>query len=121
MFDNWGRDAEHGPSRLLMVDLADGRETTIFPNDETPDHLRQAFFTYAKGHLSLSPDRRRAIVTSWEEGVAIEVRLADGATLAVLYPVHDLSHLERFPEERKTKAGWYKLATVSYTGGSNGG
>ena len=121
MFDNWGRDAEHGPSRLLMVDLADGAETTIFPNDETPDHLRRAFFTHLMGHLSVSPDRRRAIVTSWAEGVAVEVRLADGAVLAVLNPLHDLSHLERFPEERKTRAGRYNLTTVNYIGDAHGG
>ena len=121
MFDNWGRDAEHGPSRLLMVDLADGAEITIFPNDETPDHLRRAFFTDLMGHLSVSPDRRRAIVTSWAEGVAVEVRLADGAVLAVLNPLHDLSHLERFPEKRKTRAGRYYLTTVNYIGDAHGG
>ena len=43
MFDNLGREGRHGPSRLLMVDIADGTETTIFPNDRTPAHLRNLY------------------------------------------------------------------------------
>lgn len=30
LFDNFGADAAHGPARLLTVDLATGRETTVF-------------------------------------------------------------------------------------------
>ena len=123
MFDNWGRKDGHGPSRLLMVDLADGRETTIFPNDETPAHLR-GFFSYIGGHISVSPDRRRAIMTfltPYTASRAVEIRLADGAVLAILNPLHDLSRLERFPEKRKTRAARYRLTTVNYVGGANGG
>ena len=43
MFDNLGHDYVGGPSRLLMVDISDGRETTIFPNDATPEALRGLF------------------------------------------------------------------------------
>ena len=43
MLDNMGNDEVHGPSRLLMVDLAGGWETTIFPNDRTPGSLRGLF------------------------------------------------------------------------------
>ena len=43
MFDNLGHDDVGGPSRLLMVDISDGRETTIFPNDTTPEALRSLF------------------------------------------------------------------------------
>ena len=32
VFDNWGVGADRdGPSRVLMIDLADGSETTVFP------------------------------------------------------------------------------------------
>jgi len=43
MLDNMGNDGVHGPSRLLMVDLEDGWETIIFPNDRTPGSLRGLF------------------------------------------------------------------------------
>ena len=113
MFDNLGTDGVHGPSRLLMVDVADGTETTIFPNDATPERLR-GLFTHQKGVLSISPDRRRAIVTFPQEGKAVEVRLADGAVLTVFTALHDVSHVNHFPEERKRKAFRYKLPGVTY-------
>ncbi len=100
MFDNWGGDGVHGPSRLLMVNLANGEETTIFPNDTTPEHLRD-MFSEAIGLISISPDRRRVIVTYHAEGTAVEVRLADGAVLAVFTNLHDMSHLDSFAERKK--------------------
>ena len=100
MFDNWGGDGVHGPSRLLMVDLADGEETTIFPNDTTPKHLRD-MFSEAIRLISISPDRRRVIVTYHAEGTAVEVRLADGAVLAVFTNLHDMSHLDSFAKRKK--------------------
>lgn len=99
MFDNWGGDGVQGPSRLLMVDLADGEETTIFPNDTTPEHLRDMFSEWS-GFISISPDRRRVIVTYHAEGIAVEVRLADGAVLAVFTNLHDISHLDSFDQEK---------------------
>ena len=93
MLDNWGRDGVYGPSRLLMVDLADGEETTIFPNDTTPEHLRY-LFSETSGNISISPDRSRVIITYGNEGTAVEVRLADGAVLAVFTSLHDISHLD---------------------------
>ena len=113
MFDNWGGDGVHGPSRLLMVDLANGEETTIFPNDTTPEHLRDMFSEYG-GLISISPDRRRVIVTYYAEGIAVEVRLADGAVLAVFTNLHDISHLDSFPKEKKAIATHLKVMSVKY-------
>ena len=116
MFDNMGMDAADGPgfSRLLMVDVADGSETTIFPNDATPGHLRQAFFTRLGGDVDLSPDRRRVIGTAWLSGRGVEVRLADGAVLAEFDNVHDVSHLEQLPDERMTHAWRIPLPGIRY-------
>ena len=113
MFDNWGGDGIHGPSRLLMVDLADGKETTIFPNDGTPEHLR-GMFSSIEGHIAVSPDRRRCIFSFYREGKAVEVRLADGAVLAAFTNLHDMSHVNALPDERKTKAGRYWLRAITY-------
>ena len=62
MFDNHGGDAVHGPSRLLMIDLADSRETTLFPNDQTPEPLRHLFSARPRCTIDISPDRQRAMV-----------------------------------------------------------
>ena len=116
MFDNLGMDAADGPgfSRLLMVDVADGSETTIFPNEATPGHLRQAFFTRIGGDVDLSPDRRRAIGTAWLSGQGVEIRLADGAVLAEFDNVHDVSRLEQLPDERMTHAWRIPLPGIRY-------
>ena len=113
MFDNYGGDGVHGPSRLLMIDLADSRETTVFPNDQTPQPLRN-LFTDGQGDIAISPDRQRAMVAFTEEGVAIEVRLADGAVLNVFHSLHDVSSLEQFPEQRKQRAAVFKMRGLYY-------
>ena len=121
MFDNWGSDGVYGPSRLLKIDLADGRETTVFPNDKTPEPLRH-LFTHIEGQIDISPDRQRAIVVFTKKGVAVEVRLADGAVLNVFRSLHDVSSLEQFPEERKQRAVVFQMKGLYYIhnqGGAN--
>ena len=116
MFDNLGRDETHGRSRLLMVDVADGTETTIFPNDATPERLRN-LSSRKSGGIAISPDHRRVIVTFSLNGQVIEVRLTDGAVLTAFTSLHDVSHLDSLPEKRKTKAALYKLRSpVQYVG-----
>ena len=115
MFDNYGGDGTHGPSRLLKIDLADGRETTLFPNDRTPQPLRN-LFSAVQGVIDISPDRRRGIVAFSREGVAVEVRLADGEVLNVFKSLHDVSNLEQFPdpEERQQRAAVFKMRGLYY-------
>ena len=120
LLDNQGGRTADGArmvSRLLMVDAASGQETTIFPNHRTPDHLRE-LYTSEHGGLAISPNRRRALVTFTEEGKAVEVRIADGAVLVVFDSLHDVSHLEEFPEKRTTWAVRNRLIEVRY--GANG-
>ena len=114
MFDNWGQDEVGGPSRLLMVDLADGRETTIFPNPRTPESLC-CLITNARGYLDISADRKRALVTFTEEGVSLEVRLSDGEVLNIFRSLHDISDLDQFPDERKTKAALFPIYEIDYS------
>ena len=118
VLDNRGSRTTDGAwriSRLLMVDAASGEETAIFPNHRTPGHLRE-LYTHLAGGVAISPDRRRALVTFTEEGKAVEVRIADGAVLAVFHSLHDVSHLEEFPEERATRAFQIGLSEVRYGG-----
>ena len=119
LLDNQGgrtADGALGVSRLLMVDAASGQETTIFPNYRTPGHLRE-LYTSQRGGLAVSPDRRRALVTFTQQGKAVEVRIADGAVLVVFDSLHDVSHSERFPEERATRAFRVPLREVRYVDG----
>lgn len=113
MFDNLGREGRHGPSRLLMLDVADGVETTIFPNDSTPEHLRNLHSRW-RGSVSISPDRRRVFLTFSLAPKAVEVRISDGAVLTVFNSLHDVSHLDSLSEERKTMAVMLTLQPIRY-------
>lgn len=110
MMDNQGAG---NVSRLLMVDLAAGHETTIFPNERAPERLRNLFTRY-RGSVDVSIDRRRAVVAYSDEGVAVEVRLSDGEVLAVFRSLHDVSDVERFGEERYDKAALSRLRGIYY-------
>ena len=113
MFDNLGHDHVGGPSRLLMVDVSDGRETTIFPNERTPEALR-TLFSQTAGSVDISPDRERAIIVFTGDSVAVEVRISDGAVLNVFTSLHDVSGLGQFSEERAKVAGRFRLYGIDY-------
>ena len=119
MFDNMGGDGVHGPSRILMIDLAGGEETTIFPNDSTPEYLKD-LFSHTAGHIDVLPDRRRAIVAFTAEGMAVEISLPDGEALNVFTSLNDVSDLHQFPTERETKAAMFKLYGIEYISGAKG-
>ena len=119
MFDNQpGKEL----SRLLAVDLATGLERTVFPNANTPANLH--LYSKFAGHVSVSPDRRRAIVSYSTEGVALEVRLSDGAVLGKFTSLHDLSRIDAFTDDakyvpapwplRRAKATVFRMYGLSY-------
>ena len=114
MFDNGNRRRD--ASRLLVVDLATGGETTVFPNEATPERLRN-LFSFLEGHVSISPDGERAIVTFSMNRVAAEVRLADGEVLTEFRSIHDVSDLPAFPRERAERAALFRVRAVHYAGG----
>lgn len=120
LFDNHGSDGQNGPSRLLKIDLATGRETTVFPNAGTPEFLRGLFTDYL-GKIDLSPDRQRAIAVFSRTGIAVEVRLADGATLNVFTSLHDVSPLEQFEDARRTQAAILFMYGLDYIRPTPGG
>ena len=112
MFDNLGTDGVHGPSRLLMVDLATGKETTLFPRDHTPAHLR--LVTHFRGQLVVSPDRRRVLFNETLEGRVLELDLSDGRVLNIFRQLHDLSSVEAIPDPFKQRAWIFHYSTSSY-------
>ena len=112
MFDNLGTDGVHGPSRLLMVDLATGKETTLFPRDHTPAHLRRV--TPMSGSLAVSPDRRRVLFNEAMAGQTLEVRLSDGRVLNIFRQLHDLSSVDAIPDPFRQQAGVFRYSTSSY-------
>ena len=114
MFDNGNRRRD--ASRLLVVDLATGEETTVFPHAATPERLRN-LFSFLEGHVAISPGGERALVTFSRNRVAVEVRLADGEVLAEFRSIHDVSDIPAFPGERAERAALFWIRAVHYAGG----
>ena len=113
LFDNWGTDGRHGPSRLVRVDLATDEETTVFPTDATPARLA-ALFSFARGQIDISPDRRRVLLTDVQRSRGLEIRLADGQALTMFHNLHDVSHLPTLPPELADTAWHFKLYSLVY-------
>ena len=98
VFDNWGVEPDRdGSSRVLLIDLADGSETTVFPGPSTPSDLVAAnLFTRFRGLVSVSPDRQRLIATFLQGWRAFEIEIATGKVLTEFANLHDLSPLSDF-------------------------
>ena len=93
VFDNLGVEADRdGPSRVLMIDLADGSETTVFPGPLTSE-AAQLLVSQTRGQVSISPDRRRLIATFHHVSKALEIEIATGKVLTEITNVHDLTPL----------------------------
>lgn len=113
MFDN--RNLHNGvptQSRLLLIDLASGQETTVFPKGDIPQ--LPLLFSLKAGNVAVSPDRERAIVAFTRIGIAVEIRLDDGAILNIFRNLHDISGIEDFPDERTTQSGVFNLYELDY-------
>jgi Arylsulfotransferase (ASST) len=111
IFDNHGADWKAGPSRLLAYDLADHAEHTILPN---PHAFGINMFSDIGGKISVSPDLSRAIVTSYWQGRAYEVSIADGRVLTVFNNVHDLRSVPSAGAARERSAGRFRSGGVYY-------
>ena len=116
LFDNEG-GGRQGPARVLMVDLADGRETTVFPTSATPARLRGLRSSVA-GHIDISPDGRRALASFTRSAVAVEIALPSGEATAVFASLHDVTGLAAFSgplaAQRDTHAAKSRLYNLSY-------
>ena len=117
-------EAHPGQPRLLMFDLATGKQTILFPRDHTPTHLRLRTkpyknyklhsFPLAELRLAVSPDRRRVLFGEPKTGRAFELRLSDGRVLNIFRQLHDLSSVEAIPAPFSQQAWLFQHSTSSY-------
>ena len=114
LFDNDGADVEAGPSRVLLVDLADGavRERTVYPTAGTPEDL--TIYSSNRSNVSISRDRRRVLVASANQGIALELQIEDGMILNVFRNIHDMSGLSLNLEEAGDKAIYFVFKDLQY-------
>ena len=114
LFDNQGSDGTHGPSRLIMIDAMTGAEHTVFPNADTPPNLQARTFSRIKGHVSISPDRSRAICTFPDAHMAVEVGLPGGELFTVFDNLHNLSSFGEFGANVQTNMVSIPLNAIEY-------
>ncbi|MEO5330857.1 MAG: arylsulfotransferase family protein [Magnetococcus sp. YQC-5] len=112
MFDNQGGHPDEGLSRLLMVDMANGTEKTLFPRPDTASVYQ--IFSEAAGNITISPQQDKVIVTSTMEGKSYEVRLEDGKVLTLFNNIHDASSIHSLPNERYAKAAIFSVFGLQY-------
>ena len=123
-------DLGNSPRRLLMFDLATGKETTLFPRDHTPTHLRQIVppslspnlspnhpqhVKHKIGiHIAVAPDRQRILFSDPRVGLAFELRLSDGRVLNIFRQLHDLSSVVGIPDPFRQQAGVFRATAYDY-------
>lgn len=114
MFDNQGANPPGtSRSRLLMVDVVSGKETTVFPRPDTPAAY-QDLFSYHAGKVAISPDKKRATISFTGAGRGVEVRIADGVVLRSFDSVHNASSVTDLDAKKTTAAARYALYGVDY-------
>lgn len=87
-FDNQGGSRSLGGSRIVRLNLVDGSVATLFPTKASRSML--PFFSIDGGTITLSPDGKRAMVSSKQESRDIEVDLATGRPLWSMTHVLDV-------------------------------
>ena len=112
-----------GQPRLLMFDLATGKQTILFPRDHTPTPLRLRLkphrynnpYIFQTGlHLAVSPDRRRVLFSEPKTGRAFELRLSDGRVLNIFRQLHDLSSVYDIPDPFQQRAWVFRTVAFEY-------
>lgn len=118
LFDNWGgttgeRQDGQMPAEIVIIDLATGREHTLFPNVQTPSEYA-AIVSNRAGHIDISKDGSRLLAAFSEAGQALELDAESGAVLRAYDNLHDLSSLPDVTENGRTKAIRYDLFSMSF-------
>lgn len=89
IFDNLGGERAEGGSRILQVNLVTGERRVVFPR--RPDGPGTPFFAIDGGHIDVSPDGRRIMVSPKDMAVMLEIDVATGAVLWTLEKAFDIS------------------------------
>jgi hypothetical protein len=79
VLDNQGGRKAQGGSRILRMNFNTGSSDTVFP--KAGETLEVPFSTDIAGHIEISPDGQRAMITGWNPGRAFEIDVASGRPL----------------------------------------
>jgi hypothetical protein len=87
-FDNMGGDRALGGSRVVRLDLVKNTAHTVFPRPG--ERQLVPFFSATAGHIDVSADGRRALVTVTHQGRVVEMDVDSGRPLWTYDNTHDI-------------------------------
>ncbi|OGA71325.1 MAG: hypothetical protein A3G81_31120 [Betaproteobacteria bacterium RIFCSPLOWO2_12_FULL_65_14] len=118
-FDNLGGERRLGGTRVVRMDLVKGTSETVFPKGAEKGLL--PLHSQTAGHISVSPDGRRALVSVTHQGRIIEIDVASGAPLWVYENTHDIARFleasgidSKNPRARFATYGAYYVANLDF-------
>lgn len=113
VFDNKGGNRAQGGTRIVRMNLVTGAVETVFPR---PGETREVpFFSEIAGHIDVSADGRRALITGHEPGRAFEIDIATGRPLWSYSSEFDIApYLELEGIRTKTNQAVQRLWGVHY-------
>lgn len=88
-FDNLGGVQAAGGSRIARVNLNTGETTTLFPTVASKPVM--PFYSSDGGHVSVSPDGKRLMISSKDESRDIEIDVATGKPLWTMTRILDIA------------------------------
>lgn len=112
IFDNLGGSSAQGGSRIVKLNMSNGNTRIIIPRPDDRDS--EDFFSATAGHIDLSQDRSRALVSLTREGRTLEVDLASGEVLWEFLNIHDVSDVVKSDSETDRVIGRFATQTVMY-------
>lgn len=121
VFDNLGGDRKLGGSRVARLDLAKGTAETVFPRGSEKEKGLLPMLSLTAGHINVSADGKRALVSPTHNGRIIEIDVASGTPLWVYENTHDIGTFLKAADIRadKTRArfatyGAYYVSNIDF-------
>lgn len=111
VFDNLGGRASQGGSRLVNVDMRSGAASVVYPRPDSPS---SDFLSATAGHIALSADGERALVSLTRQGRVLEINLQQGRPVWEYLNSHDVSGLARDAAGEPITAGLFATQTIRY-------
>lgn len=119
VFDNLGGERKLGGTRVARIDLVTGKAQTVFPRGGEKELL--PVYSPTAGHIDVSPDGKRALVSVTHQGRIIEIDVASGAPLWVYENTHDIGKFVQAAKisTKKTRArfatyGAYYVSNIDF-------
>ena len=113
VFDNLGGDRVTGGSRILRINMVTGATRTIFPRHADDPVL--PFFSVDGGHLAVSPDGRRIMVSSKRQSRTMEIDVESGKVLWLMEAGFDFSpYLAQRHASAEFTRGWFFVYGAYY-------